>query len=66
MYAVVLATERFRELLEAVRSSRGVPDAPCVILPPTEETEYGGPEAMEGAAERVLTALRALVAEAGP
>ncbi len=58
---MVLATERFRELVDATRSSRGVPEAPCVILPPTEETEYGGREAMERVADRALEGVLALL-----
>jgi len=59
---VVIATERFRELAEATRRSRNMPDAPCVVLPPTEETEYGDQETMERVADQALRAVLAIVA----
>jgi len=57
--AIVLATERFRELAEATRESRGVPEAPMVVLPPTEQTEYGGKEAMGAIADQAFKAILA-------
>jgi hypothetical protein len=51
---VVLVTERFRELAEMTRRSAGMPDAPAVVLPATEATEYGGEEAMPAVAEAAL------------
>ncbi len=59
---MVLVTERFRELAEATRRSRGMPEAPSVVLPPTEETEYGGNEAMDKIADRALQEVIALIA----
>lgn len=59
---MVIATERFRELAEATRRSRNMPDAPCVVLPPTEETEYGDKAAMERIADHALEAVLAIVA----
>lgn len=59
---MVLVTERFRELADATRRSRGMPEAPSVVLPPTEETEYGGKEAMDEIAERALGEVIALIA----
>jgi hypothetical protein len=59
---VVIVTERFRELADAIRRSRNMPDAPCVVLPPTEETEYGNKEAMERVADQALRAVLAIVA----
>jgi hypothetical protein len=59
---VLLATERFRELAEATRRSRGVPDAPAVVLPPTEETEYGDKARMSEIADRALAEVLAIVA----
>lgn len=59
---MVLVTERFRELAEATRRSRGVPEAPAVVLPPTEETEYGGKEAMDAIAEHALAEVIRLIA----
>ena len=55
-------TERFRELAEAMRRSRGMPEAPCVVLPRTEETEYGGKEAMNEVARQALQEVVALIA----
>ncbi len=59
---MVLVTERFRELAEATRRSRGMPEAPSVVLPPTEETEYGGKEVMDKIADRALQDVIALIA----
>lgn len=59
---MVLATERFRELAQATRTSRGVPQAPMVVLPPTESTEYGGKEAMSAIADQALTAVLSTLA----
>jgi hypothetical protein len=59
---VVLVTERFRELAEATRRSRGMAEAPSVVLPPTEETEYGGKDTMDEIAERALRAVVAVLA----
>lgn len=59
---MVLVTERFRELAEATRRSRGMPQAPSVVLPPTEETEYGDKEAMDRIAELALRQVLALLA----
>jgi len=58
-------TERFRELAEATRRSRGIPEAPFVVLPRTEETEYGGKDAMNAIAEEALRGVVALVAPGG-
>ncbi len=66
MRAIVLVTERFRELAEATRRSRGIPDAPYVVLPVTEETEYGSKEAMNAIADETLReVVRMLAANAG-
>lgn len=42
--------------------SRGVPQAPMVVLPPTETTEYGGKEAMSIIADQALTAVLSTLA----
>ena len=59
-------TERFRELAEATRRSRGIPEAPFVILPRTEETEYGGSGAMNAAAEEALRGVVELIGPGAP
>ncbi len=61
-----MATERFRELAEATRRSRGVPEAPVVVLPVTEETEYGSKDVMERVADRALAEILAIVAPHAP
>ncbi len=42
--SVVLVTERFTTLAKASMRGNGVPDAPMVVLPRTELTEYVEPE----------------------
>jgi len=42
--SVVLVTERFTALAKASMRGNGVPDAPMVVLPRTELTEYVEPE----------------------
>lgn len=59
---MLLVTERFRELAEATRRSRGMPEAPEVVLPRTEETEYGDKDVMGAIAERALQEVLAIVA----
>ena len=59
---MVLVTERFRELAAATRRSRGMPEAPEVVLPPTATTEYGGKEAMEAVADQALRDVLRLIA----
>ena len=59
---MLLVTERFRELAEAIRRSRGMPGAPEVVLPRTEETEYGDKDVMGAIAERALQQVLAIVA----
>ncbi len=59
---MLIATERFRELAAATRRSRNMPDAPCVVLPPTEDTEYGDQETMERVADQALRAVLEIVA----
>lgn len=58
---MVLVTERFRELAEATRRSRGMPEAPEVVLPPTEATEYGGKEVMNQVADHALSEVLRLI-----
>ena len=59
---MLLVTERFRELAEAIRRSRGMPEAPEVVLPRTEETEYGDKDVMGAIAEWALQQVLAIVA----
>jgi hypothetical protein len=59
---VVLVTERFRELAAATRRSRGIPEAPEVVLPVTEATEYGGQETMQAIADQALREALRLIA----
>ncbi len=55
--SVVLVTERFITLAKASMRGNGVPDAPMVVLPRTELTEYVDPEAVRSVA-RGKTGLR--------
>ncbi len=59
---MTVATERFRALAEATRRSRGVPEAPCIVLPVTEETEYGSKEIMDRVADQALAEILTIVA----
>ncbi len=51
---MVVVTERFVSLAKSTSMTRGVPTAPMVILPRSEDVEYSGPEAMERAAQTTL------------
>jgi hypothetical protein len=55
--AYVVVTNRFVGLAKASRRSNGVPDAPMIILPITEDVEYSGEKAMQEAAELTLDGL---------
>ena len=52
----MVVTERFVSLAKSTSLTQGVPTAPMVILPRSEDVEYAGPEAMEAAAETTLRA----------
>ncbi len=54
-------TERFRALAETVRHSRGMTDAPYVVLPATEDTEYGDPVKMDAVVDEALPKILALL-----
>lgn len=47
-------TERFVGLARATLESRRMPDAPMVLMPPTEETEYSGRGTMERICDATL------------
>lgn len=62
---MVVVTERFVALAETTRRTRGMPEAPMIVLPRGEAIEYSGPEAMAKAAEVVLRETVALLVEGG-
>ncbi|MDP7202433.1 MAG: hypothetical protein QGI50_16040 [Dehalococcoidia bacterium] len=47
-------TERFTTLAKASMRGNGVPDAPMVVLPRTELTEYVEPDVVRGVAEEAV------------
>ena len=49
---MVLVTQRFVTLAKASMKGNGVPDAPLVVLPKTELTEYVEPEVVRGSSPR--------------
>ncbi len=55
-------TERFTTLAKASMRGNGVPNAPMVVLPKTELTEYVEPEVVRSVAkeavERIIAQLR--------
>ena len=51
---MVLVTERFTALAKASMRGNGVPDAPMVVLPKTELTEYVDPEAVRSLAREAI------------
>ena len=55
MPSVVLVTERFTVLAKASMKGNGVPDAPMVVLPKTELTEYVEPDVVKGVAEEAVS-----------
>ena len=55
MPSVVLVTERFTTLAKASMKGNGVPDAPMVVLPKTELTEYVDPDVVKGVAEEAVS-----------
>ena len=54
MPSVVLVTERFTTLAKASMKGNGVPDAPMVVLPKTELTEYVEADVVKGVAEEAV------------
>ena len=55
MPSVVLVTERFTTLEKASMRGNGVPDAPMVVLPKTDLTEYVEPDVVRSAAEEAVS-----------
>lgn len=55
-------TERFTALAKASMRGSGVPDAPMVVLPKTELTEYVDPETVRSVARE---AIEAIIAQLG-
>ncbi len=51
---MVLVTERFTTLAKASMRGNGVPDAPMVVLPKTELTEYVDPEMVRSVAQEAI------------
>ena len=51
---MVLVTERFTTLAKASMRGNGVPDAPMVVLPKTELTEYVEPEVVRSVAKEAV------------
>ena len=47
-------TERFTALAKASMRGNGVPDAPMVVLPKTELTEYVDPETVRSLAREAI------------
>lgn len=54
IYSVLLVTQRYKTLAEFICRGRGMGDAPCVVLPITESTEYGAREEMAAIADQAL------------
>ena len=55
-------TERFTALAKASMRGNGVPDAPMVVLPKTELTEYVDPETVRSLAR---VAIEQIIAQLG-
>ena len=51
---MVLVTERFTTLAKASMRGNGVPDAPMVVLPKTELTEYVEPDVVRTVAKEAV------------
>ena len=54
MPSVVRVRERFTTLAKASMRSNGVPDAPMVVLPKTELTEYVEPDMVRSIAKEAV------------
>ena len=54
MPSVVLVTERFTTLAKASMRGNGVPNAPMVVLPKTELTEYVEPDVVRSVAKEAV------------
>jgi hypothetical protein len=57
--SVVLVTQRFVTLAKASMKGNGVPDAPLVVLPKTELTEYVEPEVVRSVAKEAIAGIMA-------
>ncbi len=57
MPSVVLVTERFTTLAKASMRGNGVPDAPMVVLPKTELTEYVEVDVVRSVAEEAVSSI---------
>ena len=57
MPSVVLVTERFTTLAKASMRGNGVPDAPMVVLPKTELTEYVEVDVLRSVAEEAVSSI---------
>ena len=57
MPSVVLVTERFTTLAKASMRGNGVPDAPMVVLPKTELTEYVEADVGRSVAEEAVSSI---------
>ena len=51
---MVLVTERFTTLAKASMRGNGVPNAPMVVLPKTELTEYVDPDVVRSVAKEAV------------
>ena len=58
----MLVTKRFTTLAKASMRGNGVPDAPMVVLPKTELTEYVDPETVRSIAKE---AIESIIAQLG-
>tara|TARA_B100001964_G_scaffold237984_1_gene302559 strand:+ start:705 stop:911 length:207 start_codon:yes stop_codon:yes gene_type:complete len=63
MPSVVLVTERFTTLAKASMWGNGVPDAPMVVLPKTELTEYVEPDVVRSVAKEAVDLIIAQLRE---
>ena len=57
MPSVVLVTERFTTLAKASMRGNGVPDAPMVVLPKPELTEYVEAGVVRSVAEEAVSSI---------
>jgi hypothetical protein len=62
---VVLVTQRFVTLAKASMKGNGVPDAPLVVLPKTELTEYVEPAVVRSVAREAVAEIVAQLGVSG-
>ena len=60
---MVLVTERFTTLAKASMRGNGVSDAPMVVLPKTELTEYADPDTVRAVAKEAVALIVAQLRE---